>query len=77
MPPSNTNQQLPVFKTLFCLIIIVIALINTALFEDLVVYELFNAIIIVSLLYLIRLLSYNNTITLIITNEKDSKNSTN
>lgn len=65
-----------VFKIMLWTAVLITAIMSTILLEDLILNELSNAVIIIALLNLIRLLSYNN-IKPILTNGKNTKNSIN
>ncbi|CAA9195381.1 hypothetical protein Flavo103_37900 [Flavobacterium collinsii] len=74
---KKVKQKGSVFKILFCIICLITAIMGAVLFENLLFRRLSDAIIILALLNLIRLLSGNNIINLIITHEKHTKNSIN
>ncbi len=71
------KKKLAVFKILFCSVSLIAAIMGAVLFENLLLRRLSDAIIIVTLLNLIRLLISNNIINLILTHEKHTKNSIN
>ncbi|BFM41364.1 hypothetical protein CFS9_00050 [Flavobacterium sp. CFS9] len=71
------KKKLAVFKILFCTVSLMTAIMGAVFFENLILRRLSDAIIILALLNLIRLLTCNNIINLILIHEKHTKNSIN